>query len=349
MSEATFARQYTAIRSATAIARTKQTRIVRLRGEDARTAALWLLPSRLHLRDAQARQSLLLDEGGHPIADVIVAADDEDYLLLIDGPGDPIAHVRANARGVVSVEDLDATHEVIDVHGPWAWELVSEVLGGDLLALPYLNFFRMDEALCVRAGRTGEYGYHLIVPRENTEAVYARFLSKAADFDLVEVGLDAVALASFENWFFDARHTPADATPVELSLSWRLAPDRDFLGREAIDARRAAETPRQACVLASAEVRAGDRVSLDGRDVGVIARAAYSPSRESWFASAMIEPRLVYAGIELGAGGATLRTLAPPLVDNQSLYVDPRRHTYRARDEVRFGVPRTAPARTEAP
>lgn len=333
--------QYAAIRTRCAVARTGQTHLVRLSGEDARAAALWLMPSRLHLRDAQARQSLLLDESGRPIADVVVAADDEDYLLLIDGPGDPVAHVRANARGDVRVHELDATHEVIDVHGPWAWELVSEVLGGDLLALPYLNFFRMDEGLCVRAGRTGEYGYHLIAERDQLDAVYARFLAKGAELEVAEVSPEAVALAGFENWFFDARHVPEGATPVELSISWRLAPDRDFLGRAAVEKRRAAGGPRQACVLASAELASGDRVSIEGRDVGVITRAAFSPSRKSWFASALIEPRLVCAGIELRASsGATLRTIAPPLVDNQSLYVDPRRHTYRARDEVRFGAPR---------
>jgi glycine cleavage system aminomethyltransferase T len=335
--------QYAAIRTRTAIARTGQTRIVRLRGEGARDAALWLLPSRLHLRDAQARQSLLLDEAGRPLADVVVAADDEDYLLLIDGPGDPLAHVRANLRGDVRMEEHDATHEVIDVHGPWAWELVSEVLGSDLLALPYLNFFRMDEGICVRAGRTGEFGYHLLVKRDASDAVMARFVERGAELEVAEVGAEAVALAGFENWFFDARHVPEGATPVELSLSWRLASDRDFLGRDAIEKRRTSPGPRQACVFASTEVRAGERVLLEGHDVGVITRAAFSPSRQSWFASALVEPRLVCAGIELVAGAATLRTIAPPLVDNQSLYVDPRRHTYRTRDEVRFGSPRTAP------
>lgn len=341
MSAPTFEAQYRAIRTSTAIARTGQTHLARLSGEDARAAALWLMPSRLHLRDAQARQSLLLDASGRPIADVVVAADDEDYLLLIDGPGDPMAHVRANLRGDVKLTELDATHEVLDVHGPWAWELVSEVLGGDLLALPYLNFFRMDEGLCVRAGRTGEYGYHLLVAREQADAVVARFLAKRADFDLVEVGPDAVALAGFENWFFDARFVPEGATPVELSLSWRLAPDRDYLGREAVEAHRATPGPRQACVLASGELRAGDRVTLEGEDVGVVTRAALSPSRQAWFASALVAPRLVHAGIALQSGDASLRTIAPPLVDNQSLYVDPRRHTFRARDEVRFGAPRT--------
>ncbi len=334
--------QYAAIRTRVGVARTGQMRILRLSGEDARTAALWLLPSRLHLRDAQARQSVLLDVDGRPIADVVVAADDEDYVLLVDGPGDPVAHVRANLRGRdVTLTELDATHEVIDVHGPWAWELVSRTLGEDLLALPYLNFFRMDEGLCVRAGKTGEYGYHLLARREQADAIHARFLADGAEMEAIEVGAEALSLAGFENWFFDAHHVPAGATPIELSIGWRLAADRDFLGRTAVEKRRSDGGLRQACLLAAGEVQLGERLMIDGRDVGTVTRAAHSPARGQWIASALVEPRLVCARIELTTvSGVRVTTTAPPLVDNQSLYVDPRRHTYRTRDEVRFGVPR---------
>lgn len=336
MSTTSLFAEYVAIRTATAIARNTGTRVVRLSGEDARSAASFLLPSRLHLRDAQARQSLLLDASGRPIADVIVAADDEDYLLLLDGPGDVVAHVRQHARGDVRVEALDDTHAVIDLHGPWAWELAAEVLGADMLALPYLNFFRMDDALAVRAGRTGEFGYHLIVSRHRAEELHARFLAKGADLGLVETSADAIALAGFENWFFDARAVPADVTPVELGLSWRLAPDRDYLGREAVEARRPLVTRRQACLLGEGELQVGELVRLGDQEVGRITRVAWSPARGAFLASAQLDARLTFAGVALTSDrGVALRTMAPPLVDNESLYVDPRRHTYRERDEVK--------------
>ena len=342
MSDLDLVGQHTAIRTRVAIARSGQ-RVLRLKGEDARAAASWILPSRLHLRDAQARQSLLLDEAGAPIADVVVAADDEDYLLLVDGPIDALAHVRAHLRGDVALVDVSETHTMIEVHGPWAWELVAQALGEDVLALPYLNFFRMDECLCLRAGRTGEYGYHLIVARDAADALHARLAERGVELEAAIVGEEALALAAFENWFFDARHAPRGITPVELGLSWRLAPDRDFLGRAAVDRRRLESAPRQACVVATSAVRAGDRVVLEGRDVGEITRALDSLSSGTWIASALIDPRLVYAGITLATGtGVALRTVAPPFVDNQSLYVDPRRHTFRARDEVRFGPPALA-------
>ncbi len=331
--------EYNAIRSSTALVRASHTHVVRLHGRDAQSAAQWLLPSRLYLRDAQARQSLLLDEQGRPLADVLVAADDADYLLLIDGPLDPIPHMRAHLRGDAQIESLSETHQVIEVHGPWAWELLSQVLGEDLLALPYLNFFRIDEGLCVRAGRTGEFGYQVIVSRADAQSVVDRFVARGAEFDLVEVSPHALSLASFENWFFDAHHVAGDVTAVELSLSWRLAHDRDFLGRDAIVARRASRTRAQACVLAAGEVFAGDRVLLAGRDVGCLSRSAFSPTRQRWFATAQLEKRLAFAGIDLATErGVALRTIAPPLVDNQSLYVDPRRHSYKTRHEVAFGV-----------
>lgn len=327
-----------AIRTATALARSTTTRAVRLRGEDAREAALWLLPSRLHLRDAQARQSLLLDASGRPIADVVVCADDEDYLLLVDGPGDPVEHLRANLRGDVVLEDLSTDHEIVEIHGPWAWELVAEVLGADFLALPYLNFFRIDEGYCVRAGRTGEFGYQLVVDQSASASLLARFLERGAEFDLAEISADALSLCGFENWFFDAWHVPAGATPVELQLQWRLAPDRDFLGRAAIEARRSQVSRIQACVVSHQEVTAGALVTLGSRTVGVITRAAYSHVRGEHIASALVDRELAHGGIEgLRAGDAVLRTLAPPLIDNRSLYVDPRRHAYRTRDEIAFG------------
>lgn len=336
--EPTLPPEQAAIRTAVAMARTGTTQLVRLRGEGARQTALWALASRLHLRDAQARQSLLLDEHGHPIADVLVCADDEDFLLLVEGPVDAVTHLRTHARGEVAVENLSEHHDVIELHGPWAWELVAEVLGSDLVALPYLNFFRIDAGYCVRAGRTGEFGYHVIVERAHADALYARFLDMGRAFDLVEVGRDALSLAGFENWFFDPWHVPPGATPIELQLEWRLADDRDHLGRAALEQRRPQSTHRLLCLLCEHEIAAGDAVVLGKRAIGEIVRAAWSHARGEWIASALVERAFAHGGIDrFAVRGKRVRSAAPPLIDNRSLYVDPRRHSYRTREELRFG------------
>jgi acyl carrier protein len=328
--------------------------VLALRGEGARAALSWLVPSRLHLRDAQARQSVFLDEAGRPVADVLVCADDEDYVLLVEGleREQALAHVaRALASGPATepcqVVDLRREHELFSLHGPWAWELAAEVLGPDLVALPYLNFFRMDEGLVFRAGTTGEFGYHLLVKRELAAGVRARLEATGPAFDLAPITEDELSLAALESWFFDPRHVPADATARELALGWRLALDRSYLGRTALDARGC--THRLVCVVASEPLEAGAPVTLGEREIGRVARAAESAARRQHVGAALVEVRLAHGGVDrYRAGGVPVLTVAPPLLDNRSLHVDPRRHSYRTRDEVRFGPIFRAPRATMA-
>jgi len=335
---------------------------VAVRGEEAKEALQWILPSRLHLRDAQARQSLLLDANGHPIADVIVAADDEDYLLLVDGLARDalLSHLRENLRGArATVEDLGERFALVSVHGPWAWELLNEAVSSDLVALPYLNFFRIDDLIVLRAGRTGEFGYHLLVPHARVAEVRARIDQVGLELGLGTVSDQDLRSAALEGWFFEPQHVPKDASPIELGLSSRLAPDRDFLGRAALEAR---EHPRRlVCLLSESPVSVGDPVTLGEPTLGVVTSALRSEARERFVAAALVDARFAHGGIDrFRVAGVPAVSVAPPLLDNRSLHVDARRHTFRALDEVIFGPlyrqpratmagSRAEPAQGEAP
>ena len=335
---------------------------VAVRGEEAKEALQWLLPSRLHLRDAQARQSLLLDERGAPLADVLVAADDEDYLLLVDGLARDalLSHLRENLRGArATVEDLAERFALLSVHGPWAWELLNEAVSPDLVALPYLNFFRIDDLIVLRAGRTGEFGYHLLVPHARAAEVQARITEVGLELGLGTVSDQDLRSAALEGWFFEPQQVPKDASPIELGLGWRLAPDRDFLGRAALEAR---EHPRrQVCLLSDSPFFVGDPVTIGEQTLGVVTSAIRSEARERFVAAALVDARYAHGGIDrFLVGGVPVVSVAPPLLDNRSLHVDARRHTFRALDEVIFGPlyrqpratmagSRTAPAPGETP
>lgn len=331
-----------ALRTRVAWSRAEGTAVVAVRGEDARAALLHLLPSRLLLRDAQVKESLILTEEGRPVADVLVCADDEDYFLLVEGMSaeEVLEHARAHLPAGLAVElaDLTPGYDVVRVDGPWAWELVSLVLGPDLVALPYLNYFRIDQGWCVRAGKTGEYGYELVARRETTGALLASLAEHGAAMGLAEIDEEALALSRFESWFFDPRYVPEDVTPVELQLQWRLDPTRSWVGSAAVEVRRASATRRLTCVVTAKEIEAGDEVRFGARVIGRVARAAYSHAREEWIASALLDREYAHGGIDrYEVRGARVRTTAPPLIDNRSLYVDPRRHSFQTADEIAFG------------
>lgn len=314
-----------------------------LEGPEAFRAADLALPTDLFLRDAQARQSLFLDARGRPFADVLVARDDERYLLRVDGPdrAQTLAYLEAHAGEGLRAHALDVTS--VSLHGPWAWELLGAAFGEGLSAIPYLNLFRVGDDLAVRAGRTGEYGYELLVAPARADALVARISECGARFGLARASREAVAHCGYESWFYDPARAPdGDVTAIELQLQWRLSPTKRYPGRDAIDARRREGVrARLVCVVTDDPVAAGDPVLLGGEEVGRITRSERSLTRGDAISHALLDVRVAHGGIRairvLHEGDEVpARTAAPPLVSNWSLAVDPRRHSYACADEVKL-------------
>ena len=299
-------------------------------------------PAALTLQDTQLRPTVLLREDGTVFADAYVARDDEHYLLLTEGPSAAELEdwVRTHAVGTeLALERLDITHQVLSLHGPWAWELLSMVLGPDVIGMPYLSFLRCDGGtLCFRAGKTGEYGYELLIPNGELEAVRAELLKHGPKWNLAQVSLEALDLCALENWFFSIRKEgSAGLTPLELGLQWRLSPAKDFVGAAAVKARKASLKHRLTCVLVDGAVKPGDSVLLEGKALGTVLSAAESLTLGQWVAAALLELPLAMPGITgLSVGGKSARTVSPPVINNRSLHVSPQRHTWADRESAQF-------------
>jgi aminomethyltransferase len=318
---------------------------LRITGDDAFAVMDRVCPADLYVRDGQVRPTVLLDEQARVFADVYIGLEDEAYLLVSEGPTAErlTEHLRAHAPpgARFAIEDLTAEHDTLSVHGPYAWELIGEVLGPDLIGLPYLYFFRTNDVLCLRGGKTGEYGYDLWVPKQSADAFRARLSELARPFDAARVGLPALSQCSLENGFFDVRREgAAGLTPIELGLQWRVSYAKDYVGAEALRAQRSAGVKRRATTLVSkGPIAAGDPVWLDGQRIGEILTAGFSPIAGVHAGLALLDRPYFHAGIDrftAGPEGARVpvTTVSPPILNNRSLYINPQRHAYatRARD-----------------
>lgn len=343
-----------ALRSASAVTRMTHVHALRLGGAGALELLDPLTTSRLFAREGQMLQTLLLDEEARIFADAFVCADEDAWLLLAEGPSP--AELRAHIDRVhrdrapaaqVSVTDLLADHELWSLDGPYSWEVASTLLGPELLGAPYLSFLRAGEVTCFRAGKTGEYGYLLLVPRPVAEATWAELWRVGEPLGLVEANLAALDQCALENWHFTHRALGdrargAELTPAELQLRWRLDPKKDFVGAEAVRRRIAAGCrERVTCFVAGRSVAPGQSVCLDDEVVGWVLQAGWSPVRGDWVGWAMVETALASPGIRrfhvVGAEGPVpIETRSPPVIDNRSLFVDPRKHRYATRAEHEF-------------
>lgn len=324
-----------AIRTSAAFAMIDHVTAVRLTGSEAFAALDRVCPRKLFMRDGQMLHTLLLRDDARPLADIYICPDDGGFLVLAEGVS---AAQLAELLPGAEVEDLLLTHRLISLDGPYAWEVFAELAGPEVIGQPYMTFFHADDLTAFRAGKTGEFGYLLMVPTERAQPLRTTLMDRGGAFDLVEADLAALDQCALENWYFNMRREGlADATPIELQLQWRVTAGKSFVGADALTARRKTATQRLVQCAGAGAMSIGDRVMYGDAPIGTVVNAGFSPVRGDWVATALVDRAYSHARVTAyTVGGSPISTLAAPALDNRSLYVNPQQHSYHTRHEVEF-------------
>ena len=332
---------YRGIRSSVALAHEPELRCLCLTGAGAFEALDAVCPCDLFLQDGQMKHTLLLSEAGFPFADIYVCREGENAYVLGYGPPGGVLKtwIRQHARSIAdfSITDLSESHRSLALDGPYAWELCSEVFGPDILGLPYLGVLTLGEMIVFRAGRTGEYGYHVLVPIDKESEWIQKINTTGEDFELAWAVAAARDQCVLENFFFELnREGRYGLTPLELQLQWRLSPQKtEYPGAEAIRALRQSGCQRRlTCFITPEAVQVGEEVTCDGEPVGSVLAAGYSPIRRDYVGKALLNRPYWHAGLDaFRVGHRPLKTIATPAVKNLSLEVSVNRHSFHTRAE----------------
>lgn len=330
---------YRGVRHGVAVSRPGHATCVRVDGAGAYDVLDAECSGDLYVGDGQMVQTLLLREDATPLADVYVCRDDDAFLVLAEGTCFRELSTRLEARASTlgleaRVSDLTESHVLWQLDGPYCWELAGEWADTELSNLPYLGFVHTPEGWCLRAGKTGEYGYLLLVRRRSAEAAWSRLTSLGARYDLEDASLDALDLCALENGFFSVRHArPARATAIELQQQWRVSFRKEFTGSAALGRRfEAGITERSVAITSTRRIERGSVVLLERSPIGRVYDAEYSPSLGQWVGSATLDVQWAHPGAtyrsNTGAGPLDLEVRSRPLLHNRSLAVDPRVDSY---------------------
>lgn len=334
-----------AIRTATAISDANHVAVVRLSGEDAFEVLDKTCSCDLYLQDAQMRFALLLTEDGRMLADIYVCRDDEDYLVLAEGVSRPtLVDIFRQTDKRIEVRDLSDEYDMLSLHGPFAWEFLAEFAGPDVIGLPYLSLFHLEDLICFRGGKTGEYGYDLLVPKTESKSTRDRMFEVGAAFDLTEVSLDAVDHCSFENWFFNARKEgQMGLGPLELGLQWRVSYGKEYVGSAALAAqRKSGRKQRTVCALSRSLLPNSPVTTKQGEVIGRVLRSEHSPTIDAYMNMVLLDSAYAYSGLDSyvvkadDAPEIQILTVSPPVINNRSLYVNAQKHSYATRETHAF-------------
>ena len=326
----TEAEEYRLIRSTFGV--TDFSHLLKFRSED--EDAIYALDEVLagnvaNIRYGRILHTFLADEGGELLADVYVASNDEELLVFCETCAPHEQVTRLLTAGNDLLEDATDDLTAISLDGPGAWRLPADLVDPDILGMPYLsveNYELGDTPVrLLRAGKTGEFGYLLVVDAGEAEAVWRTLLDAAAPLGGGPCGLDVHDLLRLDGRFFNVHQEGRLVRdPLPIGLQWMVDFDKDvFSGRDALLARRTAGLQKKSIGLALSDADArfspGAAVLLDGERVGEVLTSGMSYTLGRSMGLALVDRAVAYSGLDfvIEEGGAALDAASislPPFI-----------------------------------
>ena len=270
-------------------------------GEGAEAALESVLPIDLAtLKPNAPRYSLLLDENGGVLDDLMVTRWSEGFYLVVNGATkwDDIAHLREHLPDDVTINHLEDS-ALLALQGPAAFAALDPLVSG-AVPLSELTFMKGGsfvlggaEVWISRSGYTGEDGFELALPAEHAEAI-AELL--CANPEVKPIGLGARDSLRLEAGLPLYGHDLSPETsPIEAGLGFAINKRRrsegGFLGAERLVRELASGAPRKGIGLlleGRQAAREGCEVFLHDHKVGVSTSGGFSPSLERPIAAAYV-------------------------------------------------------------
>lgn len=295
--------------------------VIDVDGSDARAYLRTLLANdvaRLDHTLGKALYSCMLNPEGGVIDDVIVYRLDNCYRLVANCAtrDKDLAWMAERATGFDVTLNERQELAIIAVQGPEAITKVQSIAShAQANAISGLKVFTSAQSegwFIARTGYTGEDGLEIMLHNDQAPALWQ---------DLVAAGAVPCGLAARDTLRLEAgmnlygQEMDENTSPLVANLAWTVAledPERDFIGRAAIEQQRAQQGPDTKLVgLVLRErgiLRAGQNVSIAGGDTsGIITSGTFSPTLGFSIALARV-PRTIGTSAEV-----TLRNKQVPV------------------------------------
>jgi len=213
-----------------------------------------------------------------------------DRFMMISGSAFGVrdaSWVRRNlpAGGAITLRDVTSAWAVLNICGPKSRDVLQSISDDDLsdAAVPFLAVRDVEignvRVRAVRVGYVGELGFELHVPTEYAPGLYEALKAAGAAHGLRDVGYRAIETCRLEKGYvYWSAEIGPDYDPISAGLGETVDFRKDFVGRAALEAIRAAGPKRTLCsftVEGFAPFHGGETILKDGRVVGQTASCGF--------------------------------------------------------------------------
>jgi aminomethyltransferase len=296
-------------------------------GADVGTALETLVPGDITgLKPGRQRYTLLTNEAGGIIDDLMVARLDENRLFLVVNASRKdvdFTHLAANLPPAIT---LTPRHDraLLALQGPAAASVLGR-LCPEAAALPFMGFGTMIVngigCMVSRSGYTGEDGFEISVPADHAEALADALISHP---EVVPIGLGARDSLRLEAGLCLYGNDIDELTsPIEAGLTWVIGKRRkigwDFPGGLAMRDQLDNGVPRRRVgIRPDGRTPARGQTTIvaeDGTEAGIITSGGFGPSVNGPVAMGYVRKDLAGDGTRLNliVRGKTIPAAVVPL------------------------------------
>ena len=289
--------------------------LVEVTGADAEAFLDWMLVNTVAgLEVGRGKYTTMLDEDGGIIDDLVAfhKTDGLWWLSTLYGPHAVKWFDAHKGSYDVAYKDITQVWDMYAVQGPNAAKVMNELLADTVDGLKRFQMLETKvgdiEVVVDRGGFTGELGYEVYCAREDSAAVAEAIAAAARKFNAPRLQTLEVYVRSLPmEKGMALRQDYKGLTPFEANLGWSVHMDKDFFGKEALEAAQA-EGPKRMFVGLEIERESYEDIAQNeiirkrGVPVGICRQMMYGYTVDKNIGFGIVDARKVPLGTRVTIG-----------------------------------------------
>lgn len=194
----------------------------------------------------QAQYTAVVNEAGQTLDDLIYYRLSDDEIMVTPNAGNYekiLAWLNDhNQEGQVEIDDQTFNIGLIAVQGPDAEKVLAKLTDTDLSQIKNYHFLakqevaKVENVLISRTGYTGEDGFELYIPWDDTLTIWQALLEAGEEFQIARAGLGSRDTLRLEaGMALYGNDITEEINPLEAALSFAVDFNKeDFIGKDAL-------------------------------------------------------------------------------------------------------------------
>lgn len=239
------------------------------------------------LVDHQALYSPMCYEDGGIVDDIIAYRLAHDRFLVVVNASNrskDFEWISKHSKSAENVEDISDRTALLAIQGPRACDVVQELVEMDLQSVKPFHLVDANidgiECMLSRTGYTGEDGFELFFDSSRTE-IWRKLMHHGERFGIKPAGLGARDTLRLEaGLMLYGNDMDENTTPLEVPLKWTISfgKKQEFIGKKALSKSHPSKKLVGFEVLEKRIARQGNKVLVEGREVGFVTSGSFSPT-----------------------------------------------------------------------